>query len=556
MPFSVSSWFVEQAQSKASTPVRYAIIGDMDVSRDVLKWPRFRKKWDAIRPMPTTLPMANEHQYYNRFREDKTLLRQEASLLYGFRDETYKTSIYDDWSTVNSAAIDGTLIADPNTAAAAYIQTTVQADSLHDTAVTAFVPVNSDTVTQGKLRLYRYTSASSNQYAEMIFGVDTSSYQLSGFNGAEVNTSQTRAALVQIDGTEFYRYHFTVTWSQDSTLVDSCTLSVFPAVSSGFGVEDASITGSLDLAQIAVGVEEAVTVYSGKTERFKFTQGRCEASIVDKFKQLTERVIGTRDNPVTYTGSNYIPADIAWWAITSYGGYSSVKSSNNPDIDYDAWLDWWSVFSSDAVYVNAKFEGIKVGEVLRKIGRMTRSAIHIPQDRITFKRFTLADTYATDLDDAKLLDVSVDVDDKELVNRQYVAADYDTTSDYFATTVMDEDTSSVNSFGLKEDTEDDKAIWYVGSGPALNLAQRIISTNGEPYDKIEARTTLVGMLRQVGETITVTDSFTGITGDGFRIMGLEFDMDKAEIRFQADRSQYFGGFVLDTSTLDGPDILT
>lgn len=300
--------------------------------------------------------------------------------------------------------------------------------------------------------------------------------------------------------------------------------------------------------------DELISLFIGKTDTVKYSSELVDITIMDKFKQLTERVVGSSDVPVEYVGSNYLPADIAWWLITSYGGFSTVKSSSNPDIDYDAWLTWWNVFSADSVFMNASFDGQKINECLRKIGRHTYSALFVHGNRITFNRFTLADTYVNSFNDSSIIDLSLEFSGNDIINKQYIFADYDQTSDYHQTTVFDQDLTSINSYGLRENNEKDDSIWYVGSGPALNAAQRVLTVQKEPYDKIEFEAPLIGILRLIGETVTVVDTFHGIDGS-YRVMQEQFDTDKGLITINADRSQVFGAFILDTSTLDGPDIL-
>jgi len=301
--------------------------------------------------------------------------------------------------------------------------------------------------------------------------------------------------------------------------------------------------------------DELITLFAGKSERVKYIGESTELTIVDKFKQLTNRVMGSSDDPVSYTDSNYLPADIAWYAITSYGGYSDLRSSNNPDIDYDSWLAWSDVFSADSVLMQAEFDGQKSLEVLRKIGKHTLSAIYISEDRFTFHRFSTIDAAVSSFNNNTIDDLVLEFSDVEIVNKQYVFADYDVASKYHQTTVFDVATSSVNSFGLREETESDEKIWYVGSGSALNFAQRKLQVIRDPFDSVEMKTYLNGFARLVGETISIVDSFHEVD-DIFRIMEQKININKGSIEFSVDRSQFAFPFILDTSTLGSFEVLT
>ena len=176
MPYDVTSWFVEQTLLKVAEPIRKFTIGSSDYSCAVVRWPKFKKSWNDIRPTSFTISLVNDDQMFNFFRSDKTTLRQDCTLEIGYSH------------------------------------------------------VDSD--------------------------------------------------------------------------------------------------------------DELITLFSGKTDHVRFEGGKCNVTVTDKFKQLSDRVVGTSDEKVSYTGSNYLPADIAWWAITSYGGYDVTTSTANTDIDWDSWLAW------------------------------------------------------------------------------------------------------------------------------------------------------------------------------------------------------------------------
>ena len=392
MAYSVTSWFIEQTLKK--TPdnlVRQFTIGSSDYTDRISKWPKFKTTWNGVKPVKLVMNLANQDRGMNFLREDKTLLRQQTSLKFGY---THPTS-----------------------------------------------------------------------------------------------------------------------------------------------------------------GDELIELHAGTSENVRYKDENLELVIVDKFKQLTERVIGSSDAPIDYTTSDYLPADIAWYAITSYGGFDNVASTSNVDINYSSWLAWSDVFSADAVKMNALFKGVKVAEVLRKIGRHTMSAIYVTEDKLHFHRFSQADANVTSFDNNTINDLSLSFGDADIVNKQYVFAGYVPDSNFHSITVNDVASSSVNSFGLRENVEKDDSVWYADSGSAINLAQRIIQTIKEPFDSVEVKTNLNGLTRLVGETISITDSFH-LIDDSFRIMEHTVDANDGSVMFKVDRSQYTSPFILDTSVLDGTDVLT
>lgn len=300
--------------------------------------------------------------------------------------------------------------------------------------------------------------------------------------------------------------------------------------------------------------DELITLYQGKIEKVRYRAGVVSLTANDKFTQLSDRVIGSSNTPTLFTGSNYLPADVAWHAITSYGGYSNVRSTSNPDIDYTAWLAWSNVFSADSVYVNARFEGEKVTESLRRIGRITQSAIFIENNKISFHRFTFASSLSTILNYSKMSDFDMLIDDRTIVNKQFVNADWDVNSEYFKIVIDSVASTSVNSYGLREAVEKDEIVYYVNSTSALNLASRLLSQKKEPYAYIEVDTTLICLARQVGENIGIVNSFFTID-DTYRIMDYKLNMDTGMMVLGINKSQFGTTFMLDSSVLDGTDLL-
>lgn len=294
---------------------------------------------------------------------------------------------------------------------------------------------------------------------------------------------------------------------------------------------------------------ECMEIFTGKAKGIKFRKEVCTLSLVDKFQQLSDRTMGTSDDPVSYVDSNYLPSDIAWWAVTSYGGMSTDTTSANPDIDMTSFNEWAGIFTADNISVQGLFDGQKVTEVLRKIARSTHSGIFVHQNKLHFRRFGIIDTATSSLGAGEIKDLALSFDMTDVSNRQFVSGGFDVTSDAYAFTVQQEDTASVNSFGAKEARIKDKNFWYADSGSAVNLAQRKIYDNAKPDDAMDIETTLVVLPRTIGETLHVQDAFHGIAGD-YRILSNKINIDTGKIAVKVDKALIVNPFILDASTLD------
>lgn len=296
--------------------------------------------------------------------------------------------------------------------------------------------------------------------------------------------------------------------------------------------------------------DELITLYSGDIDRVLYQKGTLTVQTLDKFKQFTERVVGSSNSPALYTGSNYLPSDLGWWLCTSYGGLSTIASTSNPDIDYAAFQTWASIFSGDSIYVQGRFEGPKVTEALRKVARYTDSGIWVEGDKVTFARFAEAGSFETVVTGDSIIDLSLSLDDSTVVNKQHVYADYDVTSKYWKLDIFSVESISVNSYGLREEVEKDESIWYVSSATALNMAQRRTLFSSEPYQEYNLTLPLVVLPRQIGEMLRIDDDFLGITsGDAWRIMEYSLDMDRGRMDVKADSSRIAQPFILDHDVL-------
>ena len=298
---------------------------------------------------------------------------------------------------------------------------------------------------------------------------------------------------------------------------------------------------------------ELITVQAGKIDSIKYTKGKCVIRFLDKMKQLSERLIGDRDTPVTYT--NELLSDVAWWAVTSYGGYDVTTSTANTDIDWTMFMEWAAIMSGDNIRVSANFEGIKITEALRKISRISESAIYVENDKLVMSRFSSSEDASVIIEDDPTIGSELYVKDSAIINRQLVNAGYNVTSKSFAITVYSVDTASVNSFGIREEVEEDRSIWFTTSLSALNLAERKIFMHKLPLDEVKVTTPLTSLITQLGDTVFYGDSLLNF-GENFKVLERTLDMNTGKVSLVLDRSQLVNPFILDVTSLDGTEVLT
>ena len=309
-------------------------------------------------------------------------------------------------------------------------------------------------------------------------------------------------------------------------------------------------SSDLTFKKLEVTQDEYIPVFKGYLKQITFNKEKAKFKFKDKMWELGERKIGDSENPVTFT--SVIPSDIAWALVTCYAPYNGSKDNNNPDINFVKFEEWSSVFSADSVLMSARYEGMKVNQALANLARMTESAIWVEGDgKLNFQRFSTASSLDITFTADDLKELSIDLNDTKLINKQFIAANYSVNSDYFLINVYDESSTSVNSFGLREDYMEDSSIWFVNSASALTIAQRRTIVYGAPPRKFDLSTMLGGVYRQIAETIRIDDTFFGITSEeSWRIMGYNFNVDKGEVNYNLDGATVLQGFYLDTDKLD------
>lgn len=301
--------------------------------------------------------------------------------------------------------------------------------------------------------------------------------------------------------------------------------------------------------------EELITLYSGTVHKVSYDEKICEINARNKFYLFDTRRVGDSQAPVTM--SNKIPSFVGWTLCTCYGGLSSVESTNNPDIDYASFLDWAAVFSADSVLCSVRYEGATVTEAVNRLAEHTGSSIWAGGNgKVYFKRF--ADPSSIDVVFSRDENISfkITLDAGEVLNRCLVGFDYSTASDYWTKHVVSVNTTSINSFGLRENYFRDDTVWYVDSTSALTLANRQVMQYNDPPKRFKVGTGLNAILIDVGETVKLVEPFFNITSaSGWVLAEQEIDLDNAVVTYRTDETLVLNPFILDVSSLDGDDLL-
>jgi len=301
--------------------------------------------------------------------------------------------------------------------------------------------------------------------------------------------------------------------------------------------------------------DELLTLYTGFIKKVQYQKEKCVIHLKDRLWDFSERKVGDSDAPVTFSSRN--PSAIAWTVCTCYGMLSNVASTSNPDIDYESFINWTASFSASLTSCQARYEGMKTMEAIDRLVDMTMSAAWIDgAGKLNFKRLEGMSSLDTVITNDELLQSLINVDGLSIINRQFVYYDYSAASDYWAKSLFHQNSTSINSFGLHISLLKDETIWFVDTVSAIGMAQRRVFFHNDPLKEYNIQTGLVGLNREMGETIRLVDSFYGVTSaDGWLIKEMGVNMDTGELDYLLSDATVMNSFILDSSNLDAADLL-
>lgn len=326
---------------------------------------------------------------------------------------------------------------------------------------------------------------------------------------------------------------------------------------------------------------EYLPMHFGFVSAVRSRGANMELTITDKFQELSEHIVGNRDNPVDIT--SYLVSDLAWEICTNHGPLDDTQAPTNIDIDWSSFQAWAEVFSTSLIWMDAHCEGERCTDILGRIAHMTRSAIYIGRSgKVQFHRFTIADCSTMELNERHCIDndITSEVDEGNIVNTVYVDGGYVPDSGSFDFQVSRSTAHSVNTFGTRELEESDDVVWLVDSASCLDLADRVLLVSAQPYHRVSYAASFKAIVADVGDIITVNNRKPRV-GGAFRAMGTGVDMQAATIELDLSTDQIVGGsdaggggtggggdpggtggdaneydyFRLDYSEMDGTDVL-
>jgi len=317
-------------------------------------------------------------------------------------------------------------------------------------------------------------------------------------------------------------------------------------------------SGTLDVGFTINASNEILTIFTGDLTRIRNSANmKVNMTFRDKLYPLKDKSIGSSNSgsQISFTGSDWNPADMFWTLATSWGRLSGVTSTSNPDIDYDAWTTWRTNLSDPSINFTLQgyFEGDGVSEVFQKIAELTDSIIVAEGDgKIYTYKFlpTLASTPQSYSDDNIIGEIEREMDIKDLINDSTILFAYNPGSDTWGGKATHVVTSSVNTYGVYNKIYDDTTIWHSTSASAFNFLKKHVKFYSDPIEQIRFTTNLRGLIAKMGDSIEVTNAVLSYNAAPFKITAMDIDINEGTVEFDAlEDYDALNWFFLDHSTL-------
>ncbi len=274
-----------------------------------------------------------------------------------------------------------------------------------------------------------------------------------------------------------------------------------------------------------------ITLFQGRLEQASILENYILLQAQDNISKVTEVLLGN-EQPLDLTGSRYLPSELAWLLLTSYGGLSSLKNNNNPDINYNSFSNWETIWRENNIRMKAYFKDTKLGYALRQLADIARSAIYIEDGRISFSQITSRPTTHHTLISKYISNIQVQTSPKSVKNSIFVHADYSTQNRTWSTVAEARNDESINRFGERKLILKSNNIWHISHTDANYTARSTLYTLEEPSTKITVDSTLAAILCKPGEIITMEqrENFGVDLDIPWRVMSQEIDMQKCSIK--------------------------
>jgi len=256
--------------------------------------------------------------------------------------------------------------------------------------------------------------------------------------------------------------------------------------------------------------------------------------IKDRFASLLKFPLGSGQSPLSvFASSGQTAAVMAWEILTTHGGLDNTANDTNTDIDWDSWVDWAANAQIASTDLKALFTGQSIRSALLTIARLTTSMIWIDNTgKFAFApNFTVGDTFTT----STFKTVDVDISMENIINNYDVEYGWDPTNRAWSTAgpFAGNDAGSESDFGAQTHVIEDRTIWHTTSASASAASTLFLAKYADPLVvALPMGPSFYHYRTDVGDLITLTQAFKGISGDTFRMQSVDMDFSQGSIKFR------------------------
>ena len=313
------------------------------------------------------------------------------------------------------------------------------------------------------------------------------------------------------DGTDYSAYVLDVSEiRRDSTLTAGravVTLYNGTGTFNDFMSDVYAIYKTVVIALTFSGLGENLNLFTGQVEAVRFEGELVVLTCRDYISKCLEKTIGSGQEVIDFTEDPLLNSELVWQLLTDYAVLDSVESTDNTDIDYDAFTTWGT--SIDAKFdLKARFTGMSVRNALLKIADLTESVFWVNgAGKVDFGATdVLGDNRAYSQD--YVLDKNLDVTFDGRVNDYKVNYGFDPDTDQW-----DGETGLlIWGYGpfeyLQELVEEDRNVWHVSKVSADYCANEKLDRVGYQIRRWTIKTALLGYCEDICEIITLTNFYS------------------------------------------------
>jgi hypothetical protein len=219
--------------------------------------------------------------------------------------------------------------------------------------------------------------------------------------------------------------------------------------------------------------------------------------------------------------------------LTTEGELSSLSAPGNTDIDYAAFAAWRDQhITSNSYEIRARPTGHTISEILMRVCQHTHSYIWVNLNgKVSFAPpFNTGLSY--DESNTNLRDLEVNED--RILNKVEVRNGYNFTQGVWArVTGQSENTTSSDRFGTFPKTIEDRILNHATTASAEADRDATLTDYAFPLKFVMLKAGPPAIMEDLGNQLTVSDTFRGWSGINPLLEEITYDLDKWEVTMKA-----------------------